>query len=959
MAYTYGLPRPPSLTMHDLSIVRGLGAALFLSLILPAQQDVVTQKRAMTLQDVMKFRQLRSPVISSTGDVVAFAVRPDRGDSEVHVHDLRSETTHRVPEATSPRIATGGGWAIATVVAPFDPTGEIKAKDKRKNGLAIVDVNGGSVEVIERVESSKLAKDGRHVAWKHYAPEKGDKDKEAKAEKSKRVTGTRLVLRRFGSGDEDTVIESVTQYAFTPDSQRLSYVVGTNDGRQNGLFHRDLTTGRTRADVFDGSVVHRFAWNEPSTHVAFTTSPQDDDGEFGDATLHVVDAAENSSRSVGANAFGDAWVLHRDTGLSWSKDGGELRFGVREKAMEDLLAALEDEKKKKSEEADKPEAGEGGDAAKEEAPAVDAFDLDRIRKDREVDVWHYRDPLISPNQKKSWGRNSKRSYRCVWDVTAERPVRLADLAMPDVTSVDGSKLALGSSDVPYRREITWDGRYRDRYLVDVSTGERRKVLERHGGPASLSPTGRYLVWYDDKHWFVRDDTDGSTRNLTAETGVRFDDEDHDYPRAVPGYGIAGWLDDGSAVWINDKYDVWRFDLDGRQATRVTKGFGRKTKRQFRFVDLDAEAPHIPASSKSHLFTSFDTVGKGWGMWAAHQGEVKLRRLVEAQDKFEIVAKAKDAERVLYTREDYDLFPDLHVANLDWSDGKQVTRFDSQREPFAWGTSELVEWKNEGGRTIQGAVIKPGDYDPSKRYPVLVYYYRFFSQRVHEWNDVLVNHRPCFPYWASNGYVVFLPDIRFDIGHPGHAATKCLVPGIAKLVELGIADEKRVALHGHSWSGYQTAHVITETNVFACAIAGAPVSNMTSAYGGVRWATGLSRQFQYEKTQSRIGGSLWDARDLYIENSPVFFADKIETPLLIQFGDEDGAVPWYQGIELYMAMRRLDKPCVFLQYRGEPHHLKKYANKVDYTVRFKEYVDHYCLGAPAPEWIETGEPYAGK
>ena len=271
----------------------------------------------------------------------------------------------------------------------------------------------------------------------------------------------------------------------------------------------------------------------------------------------------------------------------------------------------------------------------------------------------------------------------------------------------------------------------------------------------------------------------------------------------------------------------------------------------------------------------------------------------------------------------------------------------------------MEWSSADGVPLQGILIKPGNYDPDKRYPVLVYYYRFFSQRLHRFNQPVVNHRPSFPVYASNGYAVFLPDIRFTIGRPGPSATKCLVPGVQKLIDMGVADPKAVGLHGHSWSGYQTAFVITETDIFAAAVAGAPVSNMTSAYSGIRWGTGLARQFQYEKSQSRLGGSLWETPELYIENSPVFFADRINTPLLIQFGDEDGAVPWYQGIELDLACRRLEKNCIFLQYRGEPHHLKKYANKLDYSIKMKEFFDHWLKGVPAPAWMTAGVRYRGE
>jgi dipeptidyl aminopeptidase/acylaminoacyl peptidase len=279
--------------------------------------------------------------------------------------------------------------------------------------------------------------------------------------------------------------------------------------------------------------------------------------------------------------------------------------------------------------------------------------------------------------------------------------------------------------------------------------------------------------------------------------------------------------------------------------------------------------------------------------------------------------------------------------------------------FAWGSAELVEWESVDGIPLQGVLIKPGNYEPGKRYPVIVYYYRFFSQRIYEFNQTVINHRPNFPFYASNGYAVFLPDIRFAVGLPGFSATKCLVPGVQKLVDMGIVDPDAIGLHGHSWSGYQTAFVITQTDIFKCAVAGAPVSNMTSAYSGIRWASGMARQFQYEQSQSRIGASLWERRDLYIDNSPVFFADRINTPLLIIHGDEDGAVPWYQSIELYLAMRRLGKDCIFLQYRGEPHHPQKFPNKLDWFKKMKEYFDFYLKGEPGPDWITKGVEYRGK
>ena len=339
------------------------------------------------------------------------------------------------------------------------------------------------------------------------------------------------------------------------------------------------------------------------------------------------------------------------------------------------------------------------------------------------------------------------------------------------------------------------------------------------------------------------------------------------------------------------------------------------------------------------------------------GTPGVERLVEEPKNFTVLARAKNADRIIYTRESYTEFPDIWVSDLDLKSRRKISDANPQIKDFAWGTAELVEWNSLDGLPLQGVLIKPGNYEAGERYPVLVYYYELSSQRLYDFNQVVINHRPCFPFYASNGYAVFLPDVRFEIGSPGFSATKCVVPGVQKLIDMGVADPKAIALHGHSWSGYETAFMVTQTNIFAAAIAGAPVANMTSAYSGIRLESGMARQFQYEEEQSRIGGSLWQYRDRYIENSPVFYADKIKTPLLIELGDEDEAVPWQQGVEMYLAMRRLNEPCWMLEYRGEAHHLKKYPNKLDYSIKFKEFLDHYLKGKPAPDWMTKGVPFS--
>ena len=239
---------------------------------------------------------------------------------------------------------------------------------------------------------------------------------------------------------------------------------------------------------------------------------------------------------------------------------------------------------------------------------------------------------------------------------------------------------------------------------------------------------------------------------------------------------------------------------------------------------------------------------------------------------------------------------------------------------------------------------------------MVYFYERLSDGLHQYavpaaGSSSINRS----FYVSRGYLLFVPDIPYRIGYPGESAVDAVVPGVLDLVDQGFVDRDKIGVQGHSWGGYQISYMVTRTDLFAAAEAGAPVSNMVSAYGGIRWQSGMSRAFQYERTQSRIGGSLWETPLRYIENSPIFTADKIRTPLLMMHNDEDGAVPWYQGIELFVALRRLGQPVWMLNYNGEAHGLRQEHNQRDWAIRMQQFFDHYLMDQPAPVWMEEGVP----
>ncbi len=949
--------------------------ALMLAPILPAAGQ---EGRPLTFTDLMKLREIEQPSISADGNWIAFTAEPDRGDPEVIVRSTTSGDRYVVPLASNPVIATDGRYVAARLEASLAIRETADPDDVPRRGMALVSTADGSVEEVADVRAFAFSTDGSWLAYHRFAPKSAGADA-GPAAGSGRQPGTELVLRQLASGQEISVAD-VRSFAFDEQGRFIAYAVasaaptnGANGGAggaagsRDGLYARDLSAAGAAETTIDARPFGHYAaltWQERGNGLAFVTALEDEDGEPGTGTLMAWDGA-TTSELVGSADAPNGWFVPTTNSLAWSKDGGQLFFGWRPIRDDERGRLTGSGGAAGTAGASTGDTATGAGARTGEptsggaAGSFDAYDTEAILADRGVDVWHWRDPRINPQQKILWNREKDRTYTAVRHMDTGRVVSLADPDVPDLTIPENATVAAARSDVPYRWESTWTGGNEDAYVVDLSTGERTLIAARLDGRAQLSPEGRYAVFYRNGDYHLFDVATGEPRNLTGTLGVPFADEDHDYPRPAPGYGVGGWIEGDAAVLLYDKYDIWVVPTDGSRAWSLTEGEGREQNRIFRIVTTDPEATAIGAADDL-LLSSYHDLQKNFGFYRARADTPGVSRLLEEDRMFRFVAKAESASRVLFTRQDYDEFPDLWVADdTSFTGARKLTEVNPDLDEFAWGTSELTEWMSADGTPLQGVVIKPGNYEEGKRYPVLVYYYRFFSQRLHEFNQPAVNHRPSFPLYASNGYVVFLPDVRFEVGRPGFASTKSVVPGVQHLIDIGIADPDAIALHGHSWSGYQTAFMVTQTNIFKTAIAGAPVGNMTSAYSGIRLGSGLARQFQYEMTQSRLSGDLWSARADYIDNSPVFFADKIQTPMLILHGDIDDAVPWEQSIELYLAMRRNGKEAVFLQYNDEPHHPQTYANKLDWATKMKEWLDHYLKGEPAPAWITEGIPYTGR
>ena len=580
-----------------------------------------------------------------------------------------------------------------------------------------------------------------------------------------------------------------------------------------------------------------------------------------------------------------------------------------------------------------------------------------------LDIWHYNDDYIQPQQLKQLPQESKRSLMAVLIPGEEKITQLADWDAENITLVDegNADWVLAQSTKGNRVAASWEGRARSNaYLVDIKSGARKIVQKNLFAFYQASPNGKYIYWYnpESKAYFTYNVSSGKVENISKSIVQPLYDVENDIPDFPRPIGVAGWDKNDESIFIKTFYDIWKVSPgDEKQTTNFTK-IGKEKNLQFDIVLTDSEQRFFEAED-TLLFTAQNLYDKSWSLFTKKVNETSSPQHIFTQNKsFTNIAKAKDANAFLMQLSNIqssELFTAKGLQPLT-----QITNIAAQQIPYNWLTAELVRWKMFDGKMSEGILYKPENFDPHKKYPVVFYFYEKNADGIYSYKQPAPSASTInIPYFVSNGYLVFDPNIYYKTGQPGESAYNSVVSAAKYLGKFSWVDSTRMGIQGQSWGGYQVAYLVTRTNMFKAAGAGAPVSNMTSAYGGIRWGTGIVRQFQYEKTQSRIGATLWQRPDLYLKNSPLFAADKINTPLLIMHNDADGAVPWYQGIELFSALRRLGKKVWMLQYNGEDHNLVERRNRKDLSIRLSQFFDYYLKSAKAPEWLLHGVPAVDK
>jgi dipeptidyl aminopeptidase/acylaminoacyl peptidase len=884
------------------------------------------QKRPLSHADFDGWKAISETKITPNGQWVSYILKPQDGDSHLIFYPLTGKAIDTVDRASDLWLSQDSEWAGFKISASQKNIRAAKLAKKKKEEMpkdSLVFHNFSSYEntIIPNVKSYVLPeKSVEWVAMLHY-PAKDTTSKKAKKESDE--NGSKLTVFNLKT-KEKLSFPFVSKFQMDRQGKNLVFATTGKDSTfKNGVYHFSTVDKKlTHLKSAKGNFKYISA-SEDGTHWAIVLDPDTTKKALvKNHQLHYWKVGETETKLAADSTEKESlntWLVSGDYEPRFSKDGSKLFFGTIPRGLVKDTTRLEEE-------------------------IVS------------VDVWNWQDKKTQPQQ--AVEAKTPQTYMSIFHTNNQKITKIANENISKVylTKDANEDEILATSGEKYSHQHWIFNPPVDIYGIATKDGKTNLIAEnKRISNLTLSPEGKFAVYFSlqDTAWFAYQMKNGKMFKLTS--AKTFADEDDDHPDFPDSYGLAGFTLEDNTILVYDKYDIWEIDLNRpSENKRLTNG--RENKLVYRYIKLDEKEIYV---SKNMLLEVFDTKTKASGFATLSEGKLETKLM----DNFNFwnVIKAKETEDLIFTKENFKEFPDLnHTKNVDFKDITKISNANPVMQNLSWGTAELVNWKTPMGINLEGLLYKPEGYDSTKKYPMITYFYEKYSDELH----LFVVPQPArssinFSYYVSNGYFVFVPDIVYKTGLPGESAYECIMSGVRSVLKNKYIDSTRLGIQGHSWGGYQTAYLITKTPLFKAAEAGAPVANMTSAYGGIRWESGMSRMGQYEKTQSRIGKTLWEEPQKYLENSPLFYLPNVTTPLLMMHNDDDGAVPWQQGIEMFMAMKRLGKPVWMITYNGEKHGLTQRKNRKDWSIRMAQYFDYYLKDAPQPEWMSRGIPVTEK
>ncbi|MDD4514208.1 prolyl oligopeptidase family serine peptidase [Massilibacteroides sp.] len=887
-----------------------ISSCLLLSAFFVSAQE---KNRALTPEQLVDWQRVTQSSISNNGKFVAVKHEPWQGDATVLLFNRSGKELARIIPAGFVKFSTSSDYLLVEKKTPLAEIEALKLKKTKKDKmpldkLVLVSMDGRQ-EVLDSIRKSKLSEVSDWMAF-----HQGDKK------------DSTLYVRSLDGKMNDS-IPAVMDYGFAKEGDVMYFITGGDSlGTKAGLYVYQPKMPKQRLIKEGKGNFKQIAFNKPGDKLTFlyadTLSKDSADSKENKYALYLSVTCDPAKRIVeaGNEAIPEKWIISENGDLRFSENGEFLFFGTS------------------------PEPRQR-----------DTTVLDENRPN--VQVWSWNESVQYTQQTVDKKENERKTYTAAYHLSSGKVSQLSTLELPYLQLPENGTLALASTSDPYGTERMWTGKSKqDIYIVDIQTGTRTPLLQASEARVRISPAGKYGFWYSapDSSWFTVDLNSQKIYRLTTPDTFAAWDTDNDVPDYPGSYGSAGWSKDDKSLLLYDRNDIWSFDPTGAGSPINLTVNGKKESLRYQLRPVDKDIKYVKLD-EPQLLIGFNEKTKASGFYSANLKKAGIpKALLTSEFKVGFKEKAKDSDAIIYTTETFERYPEIMYSNLRFQNPVQLTSLGNQQDSILWGTAELTSWTSLDGKVLEGVIYKPANFNPNKKYPLIVNFYERNSETLYNYRTP-EPHRSTVDYrlYNSNEYIIFNPDIRYEDGYPGESCFNSVMPGIASLIAKGYINEKAIAAQGHSWGGYQVAYLATRTNLFAAIESGAPVVNMFSAYGGIRWGTGLNRSFQYEHGQSRIDGTPWDAPLRYETNSPLFTMDKVNTPILIMHNDADGHVPWYQGIEYFVALKRLQKPVWLLNYTGEPHWPMRMANRIDFQKRMFQFFNHYLKGEAMPKWMKEG------
>lgn len=845
-------------------------------------------KKLLTAADYPKWGTLFVEALSEKGNWVAYTMRYEELQKDtLFLKNTKTQKTIVIPTAVSGKFNKEQQFACLTA-----------------DGVMEVNLKTAQKQLIQKATDFAFSTNGKYLLMLLTT-----------------TNNQKKLVISDNKGKKVKIIENVTTYKLHEASDKI--VCTIESARHNAVIIVDLKNSLSEKKITESPnyIYTQASWNSSGNALAFFEESSDKKvpiptqiGYFNGKKNQFSQFSMEDNTKIADSMRIDT---SQNIALSLSDDGLKVFFGIKEKKLFD----------------NSPET---------------------------VQIWKTKDNWIYPKRKKihNWRITVKTA---VWNADTNQFLTITDPQFPKLM-LDGKQqwaLVFNPMYTESQYQLEDD---RDYYVRNLTTGTTQLVLKRM--PVSdfetlMIPNTNYFVYYQNKNWWLLDCSTQQKQNLTEKLVVNFENSNYDRPGYIPSYGIAAYNTSNNSILFYDQYDIWEIAIDSKKANRLTHG--REQQICFRIQKPKNSSGHNASFNGTSCkvidleqglvleATDPNTMNSGYYSWNKKDKESKI---IFAGKCIDQLFNASKNNSYLFREQDYDSPPSLIFKSTASGGSQKLFQSNPQHYHYYWGKAELIHYQNPQGKKLKGILYYPANYDPKLKYPMIVDIYEKQSDELHLYVNPteLELNGTCSTNFISQGYFYLKPDIVYEIGKPAIAALECVTAATQSIIDKGLINPNKIGLTGHSYGGYESCFIATQTNLFATAVIGAAATNLNSYYFATNWDIGKPHIWRIENQQWRMGKSLFEDWEGYNQNSPIYYTKNVSIPLLIWTGEKDQNVNTSQTIEFYLALKRLNKEAIMLYYPNEGHALVHEKTQRDLTRRMQNWFDYFLKDQTPASWI---------